>query len=134
MRDGCLLVRGLVPREAALHLASEIDRAFAERERRDAGHAAAPGYYEEFPPQARYGDVVGRGWIEQGGGLLAADAPKLNFEMMELFGAARLRSIVSDYLGEPALISVQRPRCARLIRRCPARGTRTASSWARCGR
>jgi uncharacterized small protein (DUF1192 family) len=108
LRDGCLLVRGLVPREAALHLAAEIDRAFAERERQDAGQAAAPGYYEEFPPQARYGDVVGRGWIEQGGGLLAADAPKLNFEMMELFGAAKLRSIVSDYLGEPALISVHK--------------------------
>jgi hypothetical protein len=37
LRDGCLLVRGLVDRDAALGLATGIDRAFAERERHDAG-------------------------------------------------------------------------------------------------
>ena len=31
LRDGCLLVRGLVDRDAALHFAEQIDRAFAER-------------------------------------------------------------------------------------------------------
>jgi hypothetical protein len=108
LRDGCLLVRGLVAREAALALAQRIDRAFGERELHDSGGSAAPGYYEEFGPQPRFGDVVGRGWIKQGGGLLAADAPMLHFEMMEMFGAARLRELVSGYLGEPALISVHK--------------------------
>src|SRR4051794_2504646 len=32
LRDGCVLVRGLVPRERAVRLAEEIDRSFAERE------------------------------------------------------------------------------------------------------
>jgi len=31
LRDGCVLVRGLVDRDAALHLAQQIDRAFAVR-------------------------------------------------------------------------------------------------------
>lgn len=108
LRDGCLLVRGLVPRDRALELASGIDRAFRERERLDAGKTPAECYYEEFQPQSRYGPVVGRGWIEQGGGLLAADAPRLDFEMMELFRTAGLRELVTAYLGEPALISVHK--------------------------
>jgi hypothetical protein len=109
LRDGCLLVRGLVARDDALALAEQIDRAFAERDRGEAGGAIAPGYYEEFRPAARYGgEVFGRPWIKQGGGLLAADAPMLNFRMMEMFRAARLREVVSEYLGEPALISVHK--------------------------
>jgi hypothetical protein len=108
LRHGCMLVRGLVPREAALALAAEIDRAFAERERHDAGGGAAPGYYEEFAPRPGSGEPVVRPWIKQGGGLLAADAPKLHFEMMELFADAGLAQLVSGYLGEPALISVHK--------------------------
>jgi Phytanoyl-CoA dioxygenase (PhyH) len=108
LRDGCLLVRGLVDREPALALAKGIDRAFAQRERHEAGRSTAEGYYEEFQPRSRYGPVVGRGWIEQGGGLLAADAPLLSFQMMEMFRSAQLRELVSDYLGEPALISVHK--------------------------
>jgi uncharacterized small protein (DUF1192 family) len=108
LRDGCLLVRGLVAREPSLALADEIDRAFAQRERHEAGRTITEGYYEEFAPNSRYGAVAGRGWIEQGGGLLAADAPKLNFELMQMFRAAGLPELVSGYLGEPALISVHK--------------------------
>jgi hypothetical protein len=108
LRDGCLLVRGLVARDAALALADEIDRSFDERERHDSGGSAAAGYYEEFRPHERYGDVFGRSWIKQGAGLLAADAPILHFQMMQLFESARLSELVSAYLGEPALISVHK--------------------------
>jgi hypothetical protein len=108
LRDGCLLVRSLVPRDRAAQLARDIDQAFEERVRHENGQRAAEGYYEEFEPHARYGSVFGRRWIEQGGGLLAADAPMLGFEMMELFRAASLPRIVSEYLGEPALISVHK--------------------------
>jgi hypothetical protein len=109
LRDGCLLVRGLVAREDALALAADIDRAFAERDGVETGGLVAPGYYEEFRPTARYGgEVYGRPWIKQGGGLLAADSPMLSFRMMEMFRAARLREVVSEYLGEPALISVHK--------------------------
>jgi hypothetical protein len=101
LRDGCLLVRGLVPRERAEAMAKRIDRAFGQRERHDGGRSVEEGYYEEFMPHSRYGAVVGRGWIEQGGGLLS-------FEMMQMFRTAGLPRLVADYLGEPALISVHK--------------------------
>ena len=108
LRDGCLLVRGLVARDRALALAEGIDLAFELRERADAGRKVEEGYFEEFAPHSRYGPVVGRGWIEQGGGLLAADSPLLDFQMMELFRDARLGELVGGYLGETALISVHK--------------------------
>ncbi len=110
LRDGCLLVRGLVPRETALDFANDIDRSFEERERGAAGESPAPGYYEEFTPDSRFGaiDRDGRYWIQAGGGLLAADSPRLAARMMELFEAAGLPSLVERYLGEPGLITLQK--------------------------
>jgi hypothetical protein len=105
LRDGCLLVRGLVAREAAEAFANGIERSFSERER---GEGAAPGWYEEFEPDARFGPVNERPWIKEGGGVLAIDSPTLSFEMLELFASAGVPELVSGYLGEPALISVQK--------------------------
>jgi hypothetical protein len=102
LRDGCLLVRGLVDRERALALAGGIERGFADRA------AGRDGLFEEFEPHERYGPVAGRDWIEAGGGLLAADSPELQFEMFELFRAAGLEPLVDGYLGEPAVISVHK--------------------------
>jgi hypothetical protein len=108
LRDGCLLVRGLVDRDRALRMADGIDRAFRQRERSEAGKSVKPGYYEEFQPEPGSGEPVVRGWIKQGGGLLAADAPHLHFEMTQMFRDARLPEVVGGYLGEPALISVHK--------------------------
>jgi hypothetical protein len=105
LRHGCLLVRGLVPREAAEAFAAGIERSFSERDR---GEGAAPGWYEEFEPHARFGPVQERPWIKEGGGVLAIDSPTLSFEMLELFRSAGVPELVSGYLGEPALISVQK--------------------------
>jgi hypothetical protein len=108
LRDGCLLVRGLIPREDALRFAQEIERAYEQRQLRKQGKSKPSGYYEEFEPHARFGPVAGRTWIEDGGGLLAADSPRLSFGMFELFSAAGVPEIASGYLGEPALISVHK--------------------------
>jgi hypothetical protein len=105
LRDGCLLVRGLVARDDALGFASLIDRSFAERER---GEAGEPGFYEEFEPDPRFPPVAERPWIKEGGGVLAADSPLLTFRMLELFRAAGLPALVERYLGEPALFTVQK--------------------------
>ena len=40
--------------------------------------------------------------------MLAADSPRLSFEMLELFGAAGLPSLVAGYLGEAPLLSVHK--------------------------
>lgn len=109
LRDGCLLVRGLVPRDEALRFAAQIDRAFAERERVDDGEEPAEGYYQPFRPEASYEMAdEERHWIRAGGGVLAADAPMLSSEMIELFRKAGLPQLVEGYLGEQPLISVQK--------------------------
>jgi Phytanoyl-CoA dioxygenase (PhyH) len=109
LRDGCLLVRGLVDREEALRFADQIDRSFAERERLDAGESPAEGYYEEFDAQAPFEIAEGaRIWVKEGGGVLAPDAPMLAYEMLEMFESAGLPRLVGDYLGERPMISLQK--------------------------
>jgi hypothetical protein len=107
LRDGCVLVRGLVPQERARAFADGIEQAYIERERVEAGDDVVDGFYEEMPLQDRF-ENPGRGWIKMGGGLLAADSPRLCAEMIQMFREASLPRIVSDYLGEPALISTHK--------------------------
>src|SRR5215207_3744015 len=108
LRDGCVLVRGLIDRGEALELGAEIDRAFTERAALEAGTAAAEGYYEEFTPEAPFEVASVRPWIREGGGILAADSPKLACQMLDLFERAGLPPLVEGYLGEPPLLSVQK--------------------------
>jgi hypothetical protein len=108
LRDGCLLVRGLMPRGEAGRLADRIERSFDERERYDAGHRFDAAYYQPFAPDPRLGVEVGRHWIKNGGGVLAVDAPSLSFELFELFARSGLADLVAAYLGEPPVITVHK--------------------------
>lgn len=109
LRDGCVLVRGLVDRDVALAFADEIDRSFAERERYLSDGPVAEGYYEEFSPAVGHQFQEGqRAWIREGGGVLAVDAPMLTAEMLDMFEAAGLCRLVGGYLGEHPLLSVQK--------------------------
>ena len=108
LRHGFVLVRQLVPRDEALSLAAQIDRAFAEREAFLAGREPAEGYYEEFPPLSSDEQSWVRPWIREGGGLLAADSPLLCARMVELFERAGILRLVAGYLGEPPLISLEK--------------------------
>jgi Phytanoyl-CoA dioxygenase (PhyH) len=108
LRDGCLLVRGLVAREEALRFAADIDRAFEARERREAGATSDPGLYDEFLPDPRFEPTGVRDWVKLGGGVLAADSPTLTFRMMELLQEAGFPALVEGYLGEPGLISLHK--------------------------
>lgn len=108
LRGGCLLVRELVPRADAERFAHEIDRAFTERERHDAGRRFDDGLYSEFEPDPRYEEPIARQWIKSGGGLLAVDSPALSFALLELFRDAGLLSLAESYLGEPALVAADK--------------------------
>jgi len=103
LRDGCVLVRGLVPRDEALAFAEQIDRAFAEREE------GRPGdHYEEFEPEPPFPELGSRPWIREGGGVLAGDAPKLAFRLFEMLRASGFDRIVEGYLGEPPVVSFEK--------------------------
>lgn len=107
LRDGCLLVRGFVDRDVALGFAAEIERSFSERAKHDAEGSPAAGYYEEFHPDAAFG-MAARSWVQEGGGVLAADAPLPMFKMLEMFEQAGLRHLVERYLGEAPLLSAHK--------------------------
>jgi hypothetical protein len=108
LRDGCLLVRGLVDPSEALALAREIDKAFAARDAEQAGESSDPAYYSEFLPDPRFRESLGREWIAGGGGLWAADSPHVLFRMLDTFERARLLDVIRGYLDEPPVISVQK--------------------------
>jgi hypothetical protein len=110
LRDGFILVRGLVDRDDALRFGQQIDRAFEEREKFLEGQPAADGYYEEFlPGTPEYEEALSvRPWIRMGGGVLAVDSPMLSAQMVSLFKKANLLPLVEGYLGEKPLISLQK--------------------------
>jgi hypothetical protein len=111
LRDGFILIRGLVDRDEALRFGEEIDKSFEEREKvLSSSHPAEEGYYEEFMARtAEYQEALRvRPWIREGGGVLAIDCPKLFAQMLELFRKAELPRLVAGYLGEQPLISLQK--------------------------
>jgi hypothetical protein len=107
LEHGCLLVRGLMDPEKALQMARDIDRAFEVRRELAQGGSDESGYYSEMLPEPP-GEIGGRNWIEEGGGVLAADSPRLMFDMLESFEEAGLRTVIEDYLGERPAISAQK--------------------------
>jgi hypothetical protein len=107
LRHGCLLVRGLVDADEALGVAEDIDRAFEARSALASGGSAPAGYYEEFALEPPFQAPV-RPWIEEGGGVLAVDSPKLMFDMLEALKRVAFPDVVDGYLGERAAISVQK--------------------------
>jgi hypothetical protein len=108
LRDGCLLVRGLIDRDRALELAGLIDRAFVERDRFEADGSGTDGLYEIFTPRPDAGEEIARDWIKMGGGVLAADSPRLSSDLLSLLGRAGFLDLVESYLGEPVCISAQK--------------------------
>jgi hypothetical protein len=107
LRHGCLLVRGLLDREAALSLADGIERAFHARTARSDGGSGPPGYYDELAPERPYA-ITERAWIEEGGGVLAVDSPRLFFDMFEAFARVGVIELVHAYLGERPGISADK--------------------------
>lgn len=107
LEHGALLVRGLLDRDKAERMAADIDRS-VETRARIRGKATDPeGYYDEMKPEAPY-RIGERPWIEEGGGVLAVDSPRLLFDMIESLQDAGLRDVIDGYLGERSAISAQK--------------------------
>jgi hypothetical protein len=107
LRDGCMLVRGLVDRSLATDLALQIERAFAERARMHAAPSWDRRCYEKFRGVSA-AHPIPRRWIEETGGLLVADSPRLAFELFELLESAGVPELIAAYLGEPIALSLDK--------------------------
>jgi hypothetical protein len=108
LRDGALWVRGAVSPEASRALADGIERAFTDRAAFNEGSPVPDSIYEEFVPEPGFKPLTERKWIEAGGGVFAADSPRLIFEMLDAFGKVGLTDVISGYLGEPASVSAEK--------------------------
>ena len=66
LRDGCLLVRGLVDPDAARTLAEEIDRAFEARDQAEAGGDGRPGLLQRVHAGRRaFRESLARDWVSR---------------------------------------------------------------------
>jgi Phytanoyl-CoA dioxygenase (PhyH) len=108
---GALIVRGLLPRDVAGSLLSEIRRAF------DAAEAACEGtpvshtspWYVPFEPAEGY-DF---GWVErhfsrQVGAVLAVEAPRVLFHAIEALEGSGVVDHIAGYLGERPALSAKK--------------------------
>jgi hypothetical protein len=51
---------------------------------------------------------LGRHWVAGSGGVLAADSPRLLFQMLETYEEVGLRHVVTNYLGERPVLSANK--------------------------
>ena len=107
LEAGCLLVRDVMDDDKALELAANIDRSFEVRLERGGDNPDPDGFYDEMEPEDPF-RIPEREWVEEGGGVLAADSPKLLFSMLDNFEKANLRKVIEGYLGEPVAVSAQK--------------------------
>ena len=91
----------------ALRLAGDIDLSFEIRDRLEEGQRDPDGYYDEMEPESPF-RIPEREWVEEGGGVLAADSPRMLFDMLDAFERANLRKVIEGYLGETPAISAQK--------------------------
>src|SRR5262249_3287029 len=92
LRNGCLLVRGLVAPTRAARVRYAIDRAFEAREAKLARRATAETAVW-YDPVERVPKDASRTWVRLGQGILAADSPRGFFEFLETvreIGLARI--------------------------------------------
>ena len=136
LRDGCVLVRGLIDRPRAERL-RQADRSLLQgarppRRRQVVQRSPVRPVRARSPPRRA---AVLREWIKAGGGVLAVDSPMLSFELGELYREAGLpRARRAATCASRRSSPGTRRRCARPTRRSAGPGTRTASSWARSKR
>jgi hypothetical protein len=116
--SGSLLVRGLIPPATVGRLVEGIDRAFAAYDSAERGSLTdddAP-WFDEFQPaphQRKWSPDV-RKFVRSGGGVFAADSPRVFFDLLEAVEQAGIPSLVRAYFGEEPALSVKKTTLRRV--------------------
>jgi hypothetical protein len=127
LRDGCVLVRGLIDSDEAAHLTAEIDRAFEVREAFRSGDGRPGPYYEDFVPDPRFDLAGGRFVTGDASNLWGPDSPRVMEELFATFRRSGFDALASGYLGERPAISVNKCTLRRVF---PDKFTdKTPSFW-----
>jgi hypothetical protein len=119
LKHGVIMVRGMLDPEGASRLGEEIDTALTARDTVTNGGSFEKGYYEEMEPEPPYGPLGDRQFVGEGGGMLAADSPKVALEVTKLFDQTNLRELVSGYLQESPAFSAQKTTLRKALPEVP---------------
>lgn len=124
-QHGALLVRGLLPETRASQLAAGIEQALqlCEAWYRDGGELPDTPWYSRLPLAEGCELSVARNWVENAGGVWAADSPRMLYELTELYGASGVLTAIAGYFGERPMLSVGKS----TLRRVPA--TQGIADW-----
>lgn len=109
LEHGCLLVPGALDAVRAPQIAAAIDHSFSVSETvADDGCELDSRWWRPLPVSDAEKALLGRKWVKGAGGLLFADCPKLQFEILELYGELGLGHMVREYLGGRAVLSANK--------------------------
>jgi hypothetical protein len=78
------------------------DEGIAAESRRD------QSWYAALPLPRDEAKTLGRHWVAGSGGVLAADSPRLLYQLFETFDEVGLREVVQGYLGERPVLSANK--------------------------
>jgi hypothetical protein len=108
---GCLLVRSLFS-PAQVELArADLENAFTARAAIANGDSdpALGSTYSPIRVEPGYAGLGSqRKWVEECGGVWVADSPPALADVVDIFGITGVSRIVSEYLGEPPALSVDK--------------------------
>jgi hypothetical protein len=140
---GCLLVRGMLPVEHCRRLVDDIDVAVDDA----LGGRVGTPFWAPFDPPDSTLEPGGRAWVVRSGTVYAADSPRVLFDLLETFEAVGAGELVTEYLGEPPALSLEKCAVRRVLAGPPAgwhqdgrfigAGARVINLWAAlspCGR
>jgi hypothetical protein len=120
LRSGSLLVRGLIAEPSVGQLANGIEEALAAADPPPASPAGDvrgnASWFEPFQPAERYDRGILGAFLRSSGGVLAADSPRLLFELLEAVGEAGIPELVTDHLGERPALSVNKTTLRRVTK------------------
>jgi Phytanoyl-CoA dioxygenase (PhyH) len=107
---GSVHVPGFISPARAEELADGIDRTFAACDARaEPGTTEdSDGWYQPFKLPASWNPGTRRKWNRDGGAIWAADSPRLLFELLDTFERLGMREVISSYLGERPIVSMNK--------------------------
>lgn len=104
---GSLIVRGLFDSTTCTRLRESIPLAFAAYDQFEDEGADAKGGPWYWPLHTTTG-IVERPWAREGGGVLAADSPRILFDLLNTLESTSVPDLLSAHFGERPALSVRK--------------------------
>jgi hypothetical protein len=111
LTHGAVCVRGLLDQEQVHGFVAGIDTALEVRDEGPGVRVAErqdQSWYAALPLPADAARSLGRHWVAGSGGVLAADSPRMLWQLFEIYEDVGLRQVVGDYLGERPVLSANK--------------------------